>query len=172
MLVAGSENVNNVVKVVEGEGGEWKTVVVASGSDFYSYPCALPSSVDGGEERSCWVEWNHPSMPWDTTSVVVDGVVVEDKGSNGQTRVSTSGELWWIGDGGGDLYGLRGYVDGKVKRIDLEDEDMKCPSFGWSAGVRSWDFLNGGEEAVVRCKNQKTGKVRTSSSICEVCYQL
>ena len=98
-------------------------------------------------------------MPWDTTEVYVNSNPVETTGSNGQIRINPSGAVWWIGDGLSDLYGLRGYVDGVVKRIDLPEEDLKCPSFGWSAGVRSWDFLPEGDEVVARCKNQVTGLV-------------
>jgi len=47
--------------------------VLASGADF----CSTPQLSDDG--RLAWVEWNHPSMPWDATALHV--APLETKGS-------------------------------------------------------------------------------------------
>jgi len=54
---------NSVATMTEGIGSDVKVLV--TGADFYACPSL---SADG---RLAWVEWNHPNMPWDTTSVMV-----------------------------------------------------------------------------------------------------
>ena len=92
-----NKNTNTVVSVGF-KADEWTVTTLASGADFYSYPC----SSAGGGGVSAWVQWDHPNMPWDVTAVFVDGEAVEGGGSNGQVRVREDGEVWWVGDGGAD----------------------------------------------------------------------
>lgn len=47
------------------DGGQ----ILVSGSDFYSSPRLSP---DGS--RLCWLSWNHPYMPWDSTELWVAAV--------------------------------------------------------------------------------------------------
>src|SRR6185503_7853478 len=60
------EAVNTLVGIdLEGDeraGG----VILASGCNFYSSPRL---SADG--KRLAWLQWNHPSMPWDGTELWV-----------------------------------------------------------------------------------------------------
>ena len=41
-----------------------KITPLVKGADFYAYPRISP---DG--KRLCWIEWNHPNMPWDSTQL-------------------------------------------------------------------------------------------------------
>lgn len=52
-------------------------VPLASGADFYAAPRLAP---DGGS--LAWVEWDHPSMPWDETSLCT-AAIVKSGGSSG-----------------------------------------------------------------------------------------
>ena len=59
----GSEAVNVIAAVPLGGGAP---EVLVEGSDF----CAAPRvSPDGG--RMCWLTWNHPDLPWDSTELWV-----------------------------------------------------------------------------------------------------
>ncbi len=45
---------------------EQLTVVISSGRDFYSSPRQNPLS-----NEICWLEWDHPNMPWDGSELFV-----------------------------------------------------------------------------------------------------
>ena len=44
--------------------GNKQITPLARGADFYAYPRISP---DG--KSLCWIEWNHPNMPWDSTQL-------------------------------------------------------------------------------------------------------
>jgi dipeptidyl aminopeptidase/acylaminoacyl peptidase len=51
--------------IVDSSGESWPRIV-ASGGDFYMQPRWRP---DG--RQIAWIEWNHPNMPWDGTTLMV-----------------------------------------------------------------------------------------------------
>ena len=53
--------------------------VVVAGPDFVSDPRWRP---DGG--AFCWLEWDHPDMPWDATRLVVDDHGARTRGGRGR----------------------------------------------------------------------------------------
>ncbi len=85
--------------------------VVASGADFYGPPAV---AADG---RLAWCEWDHPNMPWDSTTIKVGGV-------DGQPALVVGG-----GDGIAAVY-PRWASDGSL--VFLSDE-----SGYWN--FRRWD---------------------------------
>ena len=54
--------INEIVRVGRGED----VVVVAGGADFYSNPRPSPEG-----DRLLWLEWDHPNMPWDGTTLKI-----------------------------------------------------------------------------------------------------
>lgn len=63
--------------------------VLVSGPDFVSSPRFSP---DG--QRLCWVEWDHPNMPWDDTRLCVRGGGDEDVVVAGGSKESVSEPQW------------------------------------------------------------------------------
>ncbi|HEY6697389.1 MAG TPA: prolyl oligopeptidase family serine peptidase [Acidimicrobiales bacterium] len=61
----GPAEVVNEIVVLDGSG-ELEPCSLVSGPDFVSDPRLSP---DGG--RLCWLQWNHPDMPWDGTELMV-----------------------------------------------------------------------------------------------------
>ena len=94
----GSEATNTIVRLAAHEPST--PDVVVEGPDFVAHPRWRP---DGG--AFCWLEWDHPDMPWDATRLVVDeggGRTVvaggEARESVGQPTWAPDGSLWFFGD--------------------------------------------------------------------------
>ena len=47
------------------DGKTWP-VILEEGADFYLNPCLSPD-----DRHLAWIEWNHPNMPWDGTSLKI-----------------------------------------------------------------------------------------------------
>ncbi|HPX65705.1 MAG TPA: prolyl oligopeptidase family serine peptidase [Anaerolineaceae bacterium] len=47
------------------DGKTWP-VILQEGADFYLNPCLSPD-----DRHLAWIEWNHPNMPWDGTSLKI-----------------------------------------------------------------------------------------------------
>jgi len=60
------EAVNTVVLLSLDGANDGGGQVLASGADFYANPV-----LRVGDNMLAWVQWNHPNMPWDTTSLRV-----------------------------------------------------------------------------------------------------
>ena len=95
----GAVDVVNEIVVLDTEGGQ---DVVVSGPDFVSDPRWSP---DG--DSLAWLEWDHPAMPWDSSTLKVQnamGVVTVaggvDEGGEGicQPRWAPDGSLWFCSD--------------------------------------------------------------------------
>lgn len=102
----GSEPVNEVVAIaLDGSAAHevGEVVVLASGADFYMAPRVAPSGA-----RICWIEWDHPEMPWDSTRLMVarlrsDGVTLSADGDDPECLAGGPGESvvapqWLPGD--------------------------------------------------------------------------
>lgn len=65
----GGEAIASIVSLRLADGHE---TVLVQGADFYDSVCLGP----GG--RIAWIEWDHPSMPWDTTCLRAGRLVGDD----------------------------------------------------------------------------------------------
>jgi dipeptidyl aminopeptidase/acylaminoacyl peptidase len=89
------EAVNTVVAIDLKTAGQGVGNVLCSGADFYSTP---ELSSDG---RLAWVEWDHPSMPWDATRVCAgdfDGSSVESVRTVAGAPTESAVQPRWAGD--------------------------------------------------------------------------
>lgn len=118
--------------------------VVVEGPDFVSDPRWAP---DGA--TTCWLEWDHPDMPWDATRLVVDQagsrtVVAggDERESVGQPTWAPDGSLWFFGDRTGFWSLYRWTPDGGVEPMVDIGKDIGFP--GWVFGQRCFAFLEDG----------------------------
>jgi dipeptidyl aminopeptidase/acylaminoacyl peptidase len=163
---ATSADVVNEIVVLDGSG-ELEPGTLVSGPDFVSNPRLSPDSA-----RLCWLQWNHPDMPWDGTELMVAQVEWDASGpqlsapmavagrphraSRGQgagesvfqPRWHRDGSLWFVSDrtGWGNLYRwVPGDGGGEVEpRVEM-DAEIGVPQ--WVFGQSRYAFLDDGRVA-------------------------
>ena len=139
-----SENVENYVALIDSVEKSYSVLI--RGSDFYSCPQFSPSG-----DAVCWVEWNHPDMPWtgsllkvaafDSKQGTLSGKAVLVKGqrrveSVSQPRWGFEGELFFACDEGG-FYQLWVLEKGqeKARKIELKGlEEAEFAGPDWIMG--------------------------------------
>ena len=144
---ADGEVVNTVVRL-DATGPSTPEVVVG-GPDFVSNPRWRP---DG--DAFCWLEWDHPDMPWDATRLIVDiggerTVVVggERPESVVQPRWAPDGSLWFGADRTGFWSLYRWTPETGVQTMADIGRDIGSPA--WVFGESCFAFLDGGRVAFV-----------------------
>jgi dipeptidyl aminopeptidase/acylaminoacyl peptidase len=137
--------VNEIVRMRAIDGGELEVVV--HGPDFVAGPRWRP---DGG--ALCWLEWDHPDMPWDSTRLMVgsgSGDAVLVAGGPGesvlQPRWHQDGALWFISDRTGWWNVYRWTVGGDVEPMVVLDGEIGEPA--WAFGESRYAFLDDGRVA-------------------------
>jgi dipeptidyl aminopeptidase/acylaminoacyl peptidase len=142
------EAVNTIVAIAhsptdpDSSAGE----VLVSGADFYAYPRLSP---DGS--RLCWISWNHPNMPWDSTELWVadvapDGtlgtpvwVAGSEAESIFQPEWSPDGTLYFVSDRTG-WWNLYRWREEAVEALCLKDAEFGLPL--WVFGMATYGFMN------------------------------
>ena len=129
--------------------------VLVSGPDFVSDPRWSP---DG--ERLCWLEWNHPNMPWDGTTLRVrelasgEETVVAggERESVSEPRWQADGSLTFISDRTGwwNLY-RSSPGDGAVEPLVEIDAEIGIPQ--WVFGISRYAVLGDGRVVFARVRD-------------------
>ncbi len=138
------EAVNEIVRV-DPAGNSVR--VLASGRDFYSSP---RPSADGG--RLLWLEWDHPNMPWDGTTLMV--AIITNEGLTDVSQVSggrdesviqpewgPDGEVVFVTDRSG-WWNLHRFDGGESSPILTMEADFGGPA--WLFGSTTFGFLSRG----------------------------
>jgi len=138
----GAEQVVNEIVLLPSGGGEPEVLV--SGPDFVSDPRWSP---DG--ETLCWLEWDHPDMPWDSTRLrartgSADPVLVAGGPGESvfQPRWAPDGALWFCSDRSGWWNLYRRGPDGSVE--PMVGMDAEIGTVQWVFGQSRYAFLADG----------------------------
>ena len=159
---------NEVVAVaLDGSGSER---VLATGQDFYLSPRVSHPNDPEAARHLAYVSYDHPSMPWDTTTLRVTGFSASSSapdtathrlvdGADGDTSVMqpswhASGALYYISDATG-FYNFRrvppvGALEDVAPGAPIlphEGADFGGSSPGWMLGQRGYAFLADGRVA-------------------------
>ncbi|HKH03545.1 MAG TPA: prolyl oligopeptidase family serine peptidase [Acidimicrobiales bacterium] len=155
----------NEVVVVD-TAGEVPPRPLVSGPDFVSDPRLSPD-----RSKLCWLQWNHPDMPWDGTELVVSDLrwssigpglmhpeVMAGRPTHGgaapgesvsEPRWAPDGSLWFISDRNGWWNLHRWTADGtRLGRVDAVapmEAEVGLPQ--WVFGSSRYAFLPGGRVA-------------------------
>jgi len=130
--------------------GSLKQIELVTGSDFYGSPCL---SADG--TQLAWVQWEHPNMPWDDTTLMLADMSVSEAhiavsdprtvagGTNEsivQPRWSPDGTLHYLSDRN-DFWHL--YAQGCAEPVLAPDGEIGYPP--WVHGLSRYDFNENGQ---------------------------
>lgn len=142
--------------IVDATGERWPRIV-ASGADFYMQPRWSPDGT-----QVAWIEWNHPQMPWDGTTLSLAAVrpparegdlpALEGRHTLAgdadtaifQPEFSPDGRfLTYVSDrtGWGNLY-LYDLAAGTSRA--LTDERAELGQAAWAQGARTYSFVGDG----------------------------
>ena len=123
--------------------GNKQITPLARGADFYAYPRISP---DG--KRLCWIEWNHPNMPWDSTQLWqadIHNHCLENKrliaGGDGleaifQPQWSPDNRLYYVSDRN-NWWNIYSAEHGVI--VDMPAE-FATPL--WQFGMSTYDFID------------------------------
>ncbi|HET6758431.1 MAG TPA: prolyl oligopeptidase family serine peptidase [Propionibacteriaceae bacterium] len=137
------EPINTIVALdLDGPNIDGGTVL-CSGADFYSTP---ELSANG---RLAWTQWNHPNMPWDSTTIMIgslSGRVI----TNSQAIAGGTGESAlqprWLGEklifasDRTNWWNLYLWNDGQVKPLHQTEAEFCAPQ--WTLGQRPYAIID------------------------------
>ncbi|MBA3528109.1 MAG: S9 family peptidase [Propionibacteriaceae bacterium] len=138
------EAVNTIVALELDGSNDDGGVVLCSGADFYANP---ELSADG---RLAWTEWNHPSMPWDSTAIRVgdfdDNVITNPQrvvGREGESAIQPrwmpNGALIFISDRS-NWWNLYAWSDGAVQPLHEAEAEFCGPQ--WRFGQSPYAVID------------------------------
>ncbi len=142
----GNGDVVTTLVAIELHDGTINTL--AEGADFYSSPC-----FDQEGQRLAWLEWNHPDMPWDNTTLCLaenpdtSGLLSHQRIAGGdqesifQPGFGSDGHLYFMSDQSGWWNLCR--WDGE-RQLAVMSEAADCGFGQWVFGMRSWGFVGPG----------------------------
>lgn len=158
----GAENEPQNLLVAIANGGNPRVARLAAGADFYASPRVSPNGAS-----LAWIEWQHPNMPWDNTSLLVadldlhglDGPSISNRhcvagGADADVAVvqpewSSDNRLHYLSDAltdRGDGWQL--YTEGESEPVQLVDGELGYPP--WVFGLSRYAFAQNGQIVAAR----------------------
>ena len=141
---------NTLVRIAIADGS---LSMLVSGADFYAYPRISPDS-----KQLCWIEWQHPNMPWDSTQLwranltdngLTNKTLVAGADNNEaifQPQWSPDNQLYFVSDKNNwwNIYRIKN--DAVVTVLEMEAE-FATPL--WQFGMCTYDFIDANNIACI-----------------------
>ena len=136
------------IAAVNLDGDEFGDVLF-EGSDFVAFPVISPAG-----DKLAWVAWNHPNMPFYSSSlwladIQADGalanvqqVTPEQEESITDPRFSPDGELYFCSDRS-NYWNLYRYREGEIQHVYSIEAELGNPF--WNIGLSMYRFLSSSE---------------------------
>ncbi|MDG1475052.1 MAG: S9 family peptidase, partial [Porticoccaceae bacterium] len=152
-----SEPENYIASLAIDDSDQIPTRLV-DGADFYAYP-----RLSADQKTLCWIQWNHPQMPWDATQLCTANnqqpVLTEQKliaGQDGneaifQPQWSPDNQLYFVSDRNNwwNIYRADDAGDESIYPIDAE---FATPL--WQLGMSTYCFIS---ESIIGCMWSQNG---------------
>jgi dipeptidyl aminopeptidase/acylaminoacyl peptidase len=138
----GNEVKNSLVRIDAGGVGGIKELV--SGHDFFSSPRISPDGT-----RLAWLTWDHPDMPWDSSSLWYGEISPDGSVNNSyqvaggpdesicQPEFSPDGDLYFVSDRSG-WWNLYVWRNGKAEHLYAMEAEFGEPH--WAFGESRYAF--------------------------------
>jgi dipeptidyl aminopeptidase/acylaminoacyl peptidase len=137
------EPINTIVALdLDGPNLDGGTVL-CSGADFYSTP---ELSASG---RLAWTQWNHPNMPWDSTTIMIgslSGRVISNSQAVAGGTVESALQPRWLGEklifasDRTNWWNLYLWTDGQVQPLHQTEAEFCAPQ--WTLGQRPYAIID------------------------------
>ena len=126
---------------------------LVSGADFYAYPRLSPD-----QNQLCWIEWNHPNMPWDATQLwqatIANGELTkktpvagaDNKCAIFQPHWSPDNTLYYVSDKS-NWWNIYRLANGTATPVLEMEAEFATPL--WQLGMTTFDFLDANTIACV-----------------------
>jgi dipeptidyl aminopeptidase/acylaminoacyl peptidase len=118
-----------------------------TGADFYAYPRISPD-----QKTLCWIQWQHPNMPWDCTQlwqagINADGSLTDKKlvagGNNNesifQPQWSPDNQLYFVSDKN-NWWNIYRATDSSCEPVLEIEAEFATPL--WQFGMSTYDFID------------------------------
>jgi dipeptidyl aminopeptidase/acylaminoacyl peptidase len=140
-----AEPVNTIVAIQLDQSGPDEPTVLCAGADFYSTPQL------SGDGRLAWTQWDHPNMPWDSTTIMIgtlaDRSVVDSGAVAGGTDESAvhprwlpGGELIFVSDRR-NWWNIYAWRNGETRALCQADAEFCLPQ--WMFGHSPYAVIDG-----------------------------
>ena len=169
-----ARSIKNYIVSIQITGGLSEITTLISGSDFYAYP-----RLNSDNSELCWIQWNHPNMPWDHTGlwtasnekigITNKKCIVKDKSEQSITQPcwSSKNEIFYISDSSG-WWNIYRENNNSIQQTMKSNHDYAEPF--WQFGTANYCVLDNGDICFFRSNdgNWEFGFTSSDSSSIKV----